>query len=199
MKPPTRHQTAADSTFPVSVLQLLFTDTTAPYVTPNTNVDFVLYLSDDSAPGGNTIDDLVNLSSTAKPPVALQEHLFAKNTDTAATYPTPGVAANFKLFKNMTTRIYTDLYWPDVYFNAFSVAVTDPQDHGTQATSSGFWDFDSGQTRVGVTIDSNHRVYMIVRLGLNATSLSLDTMTLSQGQPFTNPFQGIEGGGGFFS
>jgi hypothetical protein len=69
----------------------------------------------------------------------------------------------------------------DVILNGLSAAKVD-----LSATPRGWFDFDGGQTRVGVGLDSSSRVFLQIKLGNASTGVNFDALYVNHVTATTN-------------
>lgn len=189
-----------DDNLPLPIAAILFTGVPGAG-TIREDIDYALYLSDDNevvAPN-TLITDYSSIDISAKGDVDLQRYLLRSSTDTV---PINGgehstTTVDVKVFRDKTTRFYTTLIWPDVHGYLLKFG-NDEQTFLQEASEFGFFDFENGETRVGISIDANHRVYLIVKLGIHSTSLLLERLVVAQGPPVKNPFEGTGVGTTFY-
>jgi len=191
-----------DAGYPQNVWDALFTGTLGSEV-PVAEIDYVIVAYDESPNllDASPIDDYTNVTVLGKGAIQIQQFIVRSSIDTTpinnGPYDTTDV--DMKIFRGKTTKIFTTLYWPNVFINDISLSMNDPESNNfVPYGASGFTDTDNGETRIGVSTEANGRVYLIVTLSLHSTSLLLDQLVVAQGTPVYNPFTGTGVGTTFY-
>ena len=95
---------------------------------------------------------------------------------------------NVKLFSGRTTRVYTNLRWERASLGYLWLDENDDDYDGgpSGGYGLGFTDYDNGQTRVGIDVDANKHVYLLVKLGRNSTGVNFEEFEVIQTTVYRN-------------
>lgn len=149
-------------------------------LTPQGNLNYVLELADTIGDIGSSgqVDDVAEYTSAALPYFNIAEHIVNSLTDL-----TTSLTRTIKLFRGRTTKLYTDLRWVRVCLEQSVLSTTD-SDYVSRSfeglSSAGFVDWDNGETRIGVFVDTsrNNRVYLLVKLGLKSDGIQYNELRI---------------------